>query len=147
MNILSAVYAYFFQESVNRNAPNTTDPVTANIVLSCCMAMLMCSVVGMLIVLVPEAADTFEDLINDVFGRTAGKTIAKLILLPLLGLIYPAIRYTIGTPKNYQRIIGEYESLPESQREAIVNKGKVFLYVGLFSLFIPMGIGAVLSLF
>lgn len=137
MNLLQALYCNQYHElkpkgKADLAIKNGTALTTIALVLN------LLTIVFLLVLLVPDFADFMEDLMKDIFGRRRGRTIGMLIAgIPFL-LLYPAIRFTMGRNASFERLVARFEDLPEARQEAISRRGKLYFFVSLGAIFVPI---------
>ena len=142
MSILRSVFAYLQYARLKEGHPSSTSPTSGNIVLAVCLTMLVCSITITLYLLLPAFADSIDDLLKDLFGRSSGKTIGRLIGIFLIILIYPIIKFTIGTKEKFDQTMTDFESMSDEDKEKTAKKGKLFFILSISSIAIPLLIGA-----
>jgi hypothetical protein len=79
----------------------------------------------------PDFRDSAEDLLRDVFGRTGGRTIGRIIALIPFALVYPVIKLTMDREENYRCTIEAFEAMDAQQQAEVSNRGKWYFYVSL----------------
>lgn len=146
MNYLEAFYASLYDSRLKANQPAGPSPLSANIVLSLCLIVFIGSAVGTLALLFPGFGDGVEDLLRDIFGRQYGRTAGRLLVMIGLLVFFPLIRFTVGTPRNYQRIQAEFRVLPEAEQKIVSRRGAWFTGITLGAFVIPLVIWGLKSL-
>lgn len=90
----------------------------------------------------PDVLDWFSDAVRDIFGRRTGRSVGKfLALIPFL-ITVPLSRLVLGSPKRYQKLIANFESLDLTAQFTISNRGKWYF----FSSMISFAVALILSL-
>ncbi len=138
MNIFESVYCYFYQARIDEGHLPSTSPANGNIILSLSIAMILLTIVLLLAFISPDLGANMEDFFQDTFGRSSGKTIAKIIMIPLIALLFLIIKFTIGTQSNFDKMISRYRALGETDQKLVANNGKIFFIVSMASVVLPI---------
>ena len=146
MNYFESFYASLFYSRKNNGMPAASTPLNGNILLSVSLFVFVASVIGMAILIFPGIGEAIEDLLKDTFGRSGGRTIGRFLAIIGIALFFPFVRFTIGTPKNYQRIMSDCEKMSEEEWKEVSKKGTLFMAITLGSWIIPMVIWGLKSL-
>ena len=127
--------------------PSAPTPFNGNLLLSISLFVFVASVIGILILIFPEIGESIEDILKDTFGRRGGRTMGKFLAILGIAMFFPFVRYTIGTPKNYQRIMDDCKNMSDEELKEVSKKGTWFVAITLGSWIIPMLIWGIKSLF
>ena len=146
MNYFESFYASLFYSRKNHGTPAAPTPFNGNLLLSISLFVFVASIIGILVLIFPEIGDSIEDMLKDIFGRRRGKTIGRFLAIIGIALFYPFVRYTIGTPSKYQKIMSDCEKMSGEELKKVSRKGTIFVAVTLGSWIIPMLIWGVKSL-
>ncbi|MEM7106380.1 MAG: hypothetical protein AAF502_24850 [Bacteroidota bacterium] len=144
MNLLKSVYVYLHDARLKEGYTSGSSPTTGNIVLACSLTMLIVSIALSTALLFPDVADWFDDTLKDIFGRSSGKTIGRLIGIALILLIYPILKFTVGTDESFYNAISEYEGMSDEDKEKTAKRGKWFFLTSICTIAIPFILGAIL---
>ena len=144
MNLLKSVFVYLHEARLKEGYATGSSPTTGNIVLACSLTMLIVSGVLSAALIFPDVADWFDDMFKDIFGRSSGKTIGRLIGIALILLIYPILKFTVGTEESFNNAINQYEAMSDEDKDKTAKKGKWFFLLSVSSIAIPFILGAIL---
>ena len=142
MNVLKALYAnqYYELKPKGKEAAARTNGTR---ILGLCLSIDFILLAVVVMVISPELADAFSDLIKDIFGRRQGRQVAKVVVLVPFLIFLPLVRYTLGTATSYASIIAEFESKPEAAQKRISKKGLVFAIVSFANLFVAAALALI----
>jgi hypothetical protein len=137
MTFLQALYGSQHKELTDRGSDGAKGRFNANVFLTA--FLILATIIIFLITF--KASDSFSHSVNSgMSGYVSGRSIGKLLAIPVFAIIYFAIIKTIGSERNYQKLVAEFNELPDSEK-AQANK-KV-----LTPFFILLGIVMVLVIF
>ncbi len=138
MTYPEAIYAFLHHGRQKENRRLNEKPTSPNIVLTVCFVMLTMAVFFTLVLIFPSIGNGIEGFLKDLFGRSLGRAIGKLLAFSLIAIIYPIVKYTIGTQENYLRLKEIYLNLPPEEQTLAAKKGARFFYLCLASLIVPL---------
>ncbi|MFT5619002.1 MAG: hypothetical protein ACI85I_002239 [Arenicella sp.] len=87
------------------------------------------------------------DGLQSVFGYSTGKTIGRVSATVLFIIIYPLVKYTIGSQKSYNTIIESYLKTPQENRGEIAGKGLSYLIISIIVFVVAIIIGGIAGTF
>jgi len=96
------------------------------------------SVFFTLISLFPGLSNGVEGFLKDIFGRTAGRALGKILVVLMMVLVYPVLKYTVGKQENFIRLKNEYLNFSPEEQALAAKKGARFFYLCLASLILPL---------
>lgn len=141
MNYFESFYASLYYSRKKNNMPAAETPLTANILMAVALFVFVASIIALLALTFPDLGDWITDLLKDTFGRSAGRTIGRLLAIVGIALFYPIVRFTVGTDAKYHAIINACDEMSEEEFKQVSNKGAIFMGVCLGIWVIPMIIG------
>jgi hypothetical protein len=65
---------------------------------------------------------------TNVFGFLSGKSVGKLLAIPLFALIYFAVSNTVGIQKNFEANVAAFNQLPATEQDTANKKVLVPFY-------------------
>lgn len=145
MSRLESIYCYLQHERIKQGQPISYSNVTGNIIVSLCIAMIIFGGIFLISTISPTVADMGEDLMKDIFGRTAGKKIGQLLLIMMLAIIYPIISKTIGTQENFEHITAEFLKTPKDEQKIVAKKGSRFFIFSVIFMIVPIFLKMILG--
>lgn len=104
-----------------------------NILVSVMLFVNLATVFIFLSALIPNLADWFEDVIQDIFGFLSGKAIGMLIASFFIATIYLCVRYTIGTEQYFQNWLKMYLELSSEKQLSLSKKGLWYFFGSLLA--------------
>lgn len=134
MTFLEALYGSQYQEIKLKNGDATKARFNGNLFLSAFIMLLVFTVIVILVTLFPDLNKEFTKLLKSIFGYTTGKTIGRMIALPVLFLIYLAVKFTLGSKPRFEKNITTfllYSEEEKSKANKIVLKA-FFILLGIF---------------
>ena len=78
-----------------------------------------------------DFADVVTRISKNTFGGTGGKTIGRIIALPLLASIYLPVAFILGTKSKYEEYYKAYKNSTEAERKNGKLKMAIVFFVGL----------------
>lgn len=144
MNILQLIYCYAYQSAEDQNS-NTDPRKTGTIMASVLLLMWLLSTAFLLLPL--GLGELLMDGLQSIMGRSTGKTIGQVLALLLFLLLYPIIKYTIGSESSYLKIIEEYLSIDKEVRGETAAKGLSALIISCVIFVASIIIGSIVATF
>ena len=133
MNLFDCVTCNQYYELVKTGRDGKKALFNGNLLNATCILLLLLTFMN-LAFLNTATERNFSEHIASVFGERSGKGIGELMAIPVLAIIYFAVKKTIGTEKHFERITAEFDALGETDKKAIFKRGSVFVFtcLGLF---------------
>jgi uncharacterized protein YqhQ len=140
---LEALYGSQFEEITKQGKNGASGRLNGNLFL---MAFVIVCVFALLLIATTVSDSFMEDatyFLRQAFGNSSGKTIGKLLAIPLMALVYFVIIKTVGSEAKYQEYCRAYLEYPEAVRQKATMRilkpffvvlGVLFL-LAMFSLF------------
>lgn len=125
MNLFKAIYCnqYFeLREKGKENAAQKNGSVLASIALM----LFFISLAFILMIVFPDFDHAFERFFRDIFGRSAGKIAAKIVVVILFASSFLIIKLTLGRDSSYAKIINDFEALSAKEQRSVSKKGLIF---------------------
>lgn len=135
MNVFKALYANQYYE-LKPKGKEAAARSNGTRILGLCLSIDFILLAVVVMVISPDLADAFSDLIKDLFGRRQGRQVAKVVVLIPFLIFLPLVRYTLGTATSYEGIITEFDSITEAEQKRISKKGLIFAIVSFANIFI-----------
>jgi len=108
---------------------NGTGIVTMTIV------MFLFAIFMLLMTFYPDFERDTSRFVSKSFGRNSGKMIGQMGIILLILIIYPLIKYTIGTRNYFFRTVVKYSILSQDEQKQISKKGMKY-FIGSILLFV-----------
>ena len=93
------------------------------------LSLFLLGAVFLIVTIFPDAMDWMEDLIKDIFGRSAGRTVGKIIAVIPFALFYGIIKLTMDREAVYDKIVYDFGLLSEEEQFRASEQGKIFFFV------------------
>jgi len=130
MTHIEALYGSQYYEITSKGKDGAAGRLNGNLFLSAFVIICLFLVIVLLTTFFDNFAVETNRLFHKLFGYSSGKTIGKLLAIPLLGLLYFVISKTVGSKSNYEKITKSFMEYPdEEKRKAGMKILKPFLIV------------------
>ena len=138
MTFLQALYGSQYQEIALHGKDGNKGRFNGNIFLSVFVVLIIITAIAALTTFSSRAANWFENFAHNASGYNTGRTTGRLLAIPIVAACYLIIANTVGSAKNFSRIITEFTLLPAEERAKANKKVLVpfFIVLGLFIIFI-----------
>lgn len=113
MKFLEALYGSQYYEIHQKGRDGNKGRLNGNIFLSALIILLVFAIFMVCISFIPGFEETMTRKIRAVFGYNTGKSIGKLLAIPLFAIIYVIILMTVGTAKNFQNYVLNFTQYPD----------------------------------
>ncbi len=117
MTYLEALYGSQYYEIAQKGGKVNAGRLNGNLFLSA--FIILCIFVIMILLI--NFSENFENGINhlfeELFGHSSGKSIGKLLAIPLLGVIYFVLTKTIGNEANYEKFTQAFLSYSDDEKQ------------------------------
>jgi hypothetical protein len=141
MTYLQALYGGQYRDLKANGYDGTKARFNGNLFLTAFIIVLLFLAIAILVTFVPAVNNSLTRMLQKAFGYSSGKTIGKLLAIPLMAVIYFAIINTVGSQQNYERHVAEFNQLPEDVQAQANKKLLVPFFVAL-GLFVVLAIGS-----
>ena len=138
MTFLEALFGSQYYEIHKQGKDGNKGRLNANLFLA---ALIILAIIALLMIGINFLPDFNENLtrsVRNVFGSSSGKSIGKLLALPVFIIIYLVINNTIGSKSNFQMKADSFMQYPDE----IKKKANTKLFIPFFVL---LGIVVVLA--
>ncbi|MEM6686386.1 MAG: hypothetical protein AAF617_11440 [Bacteroidota bacterium] len=122
MNILASIYCNQYFE-LKKKGKEARARYNGTILTTFALVIVLFASYILMITFFPDAEKEVNRFVRKTVGRTSGRMFGKILAGVLMIVSYLSIRYTLGTEKNYQKMIQTFEQLPVSSQEQISKKG------------------------
>jgi len=122
MTHLQALYGSQYQEIAQRAGDTAKSRLNGNLFLTSFISILIFIIILILNIFSIDFYEISTGFLRSMFGNTSGKTIGKLITIPLLAGIYFLINSTLGNKTNFEKYCKEFLELPEEIRKTANKK-------------------------
>jgi Ca2+/Na+ antiporter len=122
MTFLEALYGSQYHEITSKGKDGSKGRFNGNLFLSAFVIICLFLLIAVLSLFVDDFSDKTNQLFHQLFGYSSGKTIGKLLAVPLLALIYLMITKTVGSERNYERITKIFSAYSEEEKQKATKK-------------------------
>lgn len=134
MTLLEAIYGSQYQEISQRGGDGSKGRFNGNLLLSVMFLLLLLTVIFVLM-LIPGMNESLTHSMRSFSGSLSGKTMGKLLAIPVLFLLVALANFTVGTKNNYNSIIERFNNYPEEIRKK-ANKKVLIAFFSIFGIMI-----------
>ena len=113
MTFLEALYGSQYYEIHQKGKEGKKGRFNGNLFLSALIVLLIIAVLMISVSFVPGFEEKINNSVRSVFGSLRGKSIGKLLAIPVFGIIYLVIVKTIGTETNFNRKVDAFMQYPD----------------------------------
>jgi len=130
MTYIEALYGSQYYEITSKGKDGATGRLNGNLFLSAFVIICIFLIILVVTTFFDGFAQESNRLFHKLFGYSSGKTIGRLLAIPLIGLLYFIISTTVGSKANYEKITKSFmEYTDEEKRKANIKILKPFLIV------------------
>lgn len=134
MTLLEAIYGSQYQEISQRGGDGSKGRFNGNLLISVIFLLLLLNVI-LVLMLIPGMNESMTQSMSGMTGSASGKNTGKLLAFPVLFLLVALANFTVGTKKNYTRIIERFNNYPEEVRKK-ANKKVLTIFFSIFGMLI-----------
>ena len=117
MTFLEALYGSQYYEIHQKGRDGNKGRLNGNLFLSAMIILLIIAVFMICISFVPGFNESMTKNIRSVFGDSSGKSIGKLLAIPVFAIIYFIILKTVGTETNFKRKVEAFMQYPDEVKK------------------------------
>jgi NADH:ubiquinone oxidoreductase subunit 6 (subunit J) len=117
MTFLEALYGSQYYEIEQRGKDGNKGRLNANFFLTALIILAIIAVAMICLRFVPGLNDSLTENSSSFLVFTDGKTIGKLLALPIFGIIYFVIIKTVGNEHNFKRRTEAFMQLPDEVKK------------------------------
>ena len=113
MTFLEALYGSQYFEIHQRGRDGSKGRLNGNIFLTALVILFLFAVLMICISFVPGFNEMLTRSIRNIFGYSTGKSIGKLLAVPLMAIIYFILAKTVGSEENFKRKVEAFLQYPD----------------------------------
>lgn len=117
MTFFEALYGSQYDELKQKGKDGNAARFNGNIFFAAFIIVILIVIILLGITLNQQFGDTLNDNLHNVFASLSGRSIGKLIALPILFLIYFIISKTIGSQQQFQKYVEGYTNCPQAEKD------------------------------
>ena len=112
MTFLEALYGSQYYEIHQKGKDGNKGRLNGNMFLSALIILFILAVMMISISFVPGFNESLTQNIRSVFGDSSGRSIGKLLAIPVFGIIYLIIIKTVGSESNFKNKVEAFMQYP-----------------------------------
>ena len=117
MTFLEALYGSQYHEIAQRGSDGNKGRLNGNLFLSAFIIVIFFVVIAFMFDFLPGFADKSDHFLSSISGGMPGKSLGKLLAIPLLGSIYFIISSTVGSEANFKTRVDTFMQYPDDVKE------------------------------
>jgi len=117
MTFLEALYGSQYYEIYQKGRDGNKGRLNGNMFLSALIILFILAVMMISISFVPGFNESLTQNIRSVFGDSSGRSIGKLLAIPVFGIIYLVIIKTVGSESNFKNKVEAFMQYPDEVKK------------------------------
>lgn len=117
MTFLDALYGSQYYEIHQKGRDGNKGRLNGNLFLAAFVVLFIIAVFMISISFVPGFNDSLTKTIRNVFGYSTGKSIGKLLAIPVFAITYFIILKTVGNETNFRRNVDAFMQYPDEEKK------------------------------
>ena len=117
MTFLEALYGSQYYEIHQKGRDGNKGRLNGNLFLAAFVVLVIIAVFMISISFVPGFNDSLTKTIRNVFGYSTGKSIGKLLAIPVFAITYFIILKTVGNETNFRRNVDAFMQYPDEEKK------------------------------
>ncbi|HMT73919.1 MAG TPA: hypothetical protein PKA77_07620 [Chitinophagaceae bacterium] len=118
MTFLEAVYGSQYYELQQKGKDGNKARLNGNLVLAAFIILFLFTLLLLLVNFVPGFEKNSWKAIRNIFGSGfSGRTIGRLVALPLMVVIYLICAFTVGSKKNFDAYAQKFVQYPDEVKK------------------------------
>jgi len=117
MTFLEALYGSQYYEIHQKGRDGNKGRLNGNLFLSTLIVLFILAVLMVSISFIPGFNESLTKNIRSIFGYSSGRSIGKLLAIPVLGIIYLVIIKTVGSESNFKNKVDAFMQYPDEVKK------------------------------
>ena len=117
MTFLKALYGSQYYEIYQRGKDGNKGRLNGNFFLSALIVLFILAVLMVCISFVPGFNESMTKSVRNIFGYSRGKSIGKLLAIPVFAIIYFIIIKTVGSKSNFKNKVDAFMQYPDEVKK------------------------------
>ena len=113
MTFLETLYGSQYYEIHQKGRDGNKGRLNGNLFLSALIVLFILALMMISISFVPGFNESLTKSIRSVFGYSSGRSIGKLLAIPVFGIIYLIILKTVGSESNFKNKVEAFMQYPD----------------------------------
>ena len=122
MTFFEALYGSQYYEIHQRGKDGNKGRLNGNVFLSALLVLFILAILMICINFVPGFEESMTKSVRSVFGYSSGKSIGKLLAIPVFGIIYLIIIKTVGSETNFKNRVDAFMQYPDEVKKKATAK-------------------------
>jgi len=132
MTFLEALYGSQYYEIHKQGKDGNKGRLNGNLFLAAFIILFIIAVMMVCISFIPGFNESFSKKMERLFGSISGRSIGKLLAIPVFAILYFIIMKTVGSEENFKRKVEAFMQYPDE----IKKKANIKLLIPFFILII-----------
>lgn len=117
--IIRHIYGMQYEELEQKGRDGNKARFNGNVLVAAYLVVILLLVL-LLFTLVSTYNDTMTRIVHNMFGYWSGKSVGKLLAIPLFAFLYITVTLTIGSESSFREYVMEYKKLsPEEKKKSL----------------------------
>ena len=125
MTFLEALYGSQYYEIDQKGRDGNKGRLNGNVFLAALVVLFILAVFMVSISFVPGFNESLTKSIRSVFGSISGRSIGKLLAIPMFGIIYLIILKTVGSETSFKNKVDAFMQYPDEIKKKA--NGKILI--------------------
>ena len=117
MTFLESLYGTQYYEIHQKGRDGNKGRLNGNVFLAALIVLFILAVFMISISFVPGFNESLTKSIRGVFGSISGRSIGKLLAIPVFGIIYLVIIKTVGSETNFKNKVDAFMQYPDEVKK------------------------------
>lgn len=117
MTFLEALYGSQYYEIHQKGRDGNKGRLNGNLFLSALIVLFILAVLMVSISFIPGFNESLTKSIRSMFGYSSGRSIGKLLAIPVFGFIYLVIIKTVGSESNFKNKVDAFMQYPDEVKK------------------------------
>lgn len=135
MTFLEALYGSQYYEIHQKGRDGNKGRLNGNVFLSALVLLFILALLMISISFVPGFNESLTKSIRSVFGYSSGRSIGKLLAIPVFGIIYLIIIKTVGSESNFKNKVEAFMQYPDEVKKKANAKLLIPFFILLITVF------------
>jgi len=117
VTFLEALYGSQYYEIHEKGRDGNKGRLNGNLFLSTLIVLFILAALMVSISFIPGFNESLTKNIRSIFGYSSGRSIGKLLAIPVLGIIYLVIIKTVGSESNFKNKVDAFMQYPDEVKK------------------------------
>lgn len=119
--LLQRIYGMQYEELEQNGKDGNKARFNGNILVSAYLIVAFLLLI-LLLTLIPSYNEYITRTLRGIFGYSSGKTIGRLLVIPLFAILYYAVMRTVGSEKAFLEHVEAYKQFSEEEKKKSLMK-------------------------